>query len=655
MNYRPDIDGLRAISVIAVIIFHTGFSFLSGGFIGVDIFFVISGYLITGLVYKEVTDGTFSYVNFYKRRIARLLPALLITLLFVLLFGFLFYDNREFDNLGKELFFSAFGAANILFSQGINYFAQDDSVRPLIHLWSLGVEEQFYLVWPTLLISLVFLKLRHMLLIVAILFFISLFMAMLTVEEAPMKAYFLPQYRAFELIIGAFTALAMTSNFYKGLSLKIYQKETIAYSALLLIIVPMFFLDKSSTFPGLNTLYPTIGAALLIGFADKTSVSKILSLYPLVFIGLISYPLYLFHQPILSYIHLFELTNNKYIILACVLLLSTLLAWVTYQYLERPVRRIARKKNTSTIFHMSSLVASLVAIATIGMYVAQHNGIGARFKVLNPFAYEVTQHNSESFFQNFEPGVNISKDSSDGDSSGDSSEENKAQVLFIGDSVLQQYVYPLTKALNIKNNKVDSITRGGCVLLKGVDFKDEFSDTPCNELREEVYKLNKQYKYVVISQLWKSYDDQVLNFKTPNANSPHDKWKPFIEATINHFKPMADHVILLGYHLQLEGVEKLKPTTFLTERSYRTHLPELKVVNTEKLVASVSFFDQFKSIEGVTVLHPIEIWLNSHGTFTLHDKKWAFFGDDLHSSNASTTFITGKLKTIESFERLIRL
>ncbi len=163
MNYRPDIDGLRAISVIAVIIFHTGFSFLSGGFIGVDVFFVISGYLITSLVYKEITSGTFSYLTFYKRRIARLLPALIITLILVLGFGFLFYDNREFDNLGKELFFSALGAANILFAQGVNYFAQEDSVRPLIHLWSLGVEEQFYLIWPTLLITLTFFKFRYVL------------------------------------------------------------------------------------------------------------------------------------------------------------------------------------------------------------------------------------------------------------------------------------------------------------------------------------------------------------------------------------------------------------------------------------------------------------------------------------------------------------
>lgn len=640
MNYRPDIDGLRAISVIAVIIFHAGFSFLSGGFVGVDIFFVISGYLITGLVFKEVNAGTFSYLNFYKRRIARLLPALIITLLFVLLFGFLFYDNREFDNLGKELFFSAFGAANILFSQGVNYFAQDDSVRPLIHLWSLGVEEQFYLIWPTLLVLLAFLKLRYILVVVAILFITSLLMAVSSIEADPIKTYFQPQYRAFELIIGAFTALAMTSNFYKELTLKQHQKEVISYIALFLIVFPMFLLSKSSTFPGFNTLYPIVGAALLIAFSNNTSVSKMLALRPLVFIGLISYPLYLYHQPILSYIHLFELTGNKTLILSLTLFLSSLFAWLTYKYIERPIRKIAHKKGTSTFFQMSSLVTSLVAIAFIGIYIAKHDGIGGRFKLLNPFAYEVTQHNTESFFQSFEQGVNVS----DG---------NQAQALFIGDSVLQQYVQPISKALNISNSEVDSITRGGCVLLKGVDFQDEFSDMPCDGLSKEAYKLKKHYKYIIISQLWESYDDQVLNFDRSNAHSKLDKWKPFITNTINHFKPMADHIILIGYHLQLEGVDKLRPNIFLSENTYKSHLSDLKVINTKKLISSVPYFNQFKSVDGVTVLHPVEIWVDGNGTFTLYDKKWSYFSDDIHSSNASTTFVLNKIKAIESFGRIL--
>ena len=135
MKYRKDIDGLRAIAVISVIAFHSGIEAFSGGFVGVDIFFVISGYLITSIIYKDVKDGIFSFRNFFERRAARLLPALFITLAIVLLFGFILFDGRSFDKLGKEVFFSALGAANIHFANGLNYFVQDMTFNPLTHLW----------------------------------------------------------------------------------------------------------------------------------------------------------------------------------------------------------------------------------------------------------------------------------------------------------------------------------------------------------------------------------------------------------------------------------------------------------------------------------------------------------------------------------------
>jgi len=630
MKYRSDIDGIRAISTIAVMAFHSGIDVLSGGYVGVDIFFVISGYLITGMVFDEVKAGTFTYTNFYKRRIARLLPALITTLSLVFIFGFLFYDNNAFDNLGKEIFFSAVGAANILFAQGVNYFAQESSVRPLIHLWSLGVEEQFYLVWPTILILLAYMKYRNILIFLALLFSVSFVMAILSVSDSPITTYFFPQYRAFELILGATTALAIRSNFFAKIKLEYSLNETVAYIFLALMILPMFLLNEDSTFPGVNALYSCVGTALFIGFSYRTTASKILSVKPLVFLGLISYPLYLYHQPIISYIHFFNLTDNVGIIFFIVLFVSIPLSWVTYRYIEKPIRSLAHNKQKSSVIYIAPLAAGLVCFAVVGIYVAKSNGLSERFLIINPFAYEVSKHSESTFHTNFRRGMHVSN-------------KPNNKILFIGDSLLQQYVYPISKTLGIDAKNIDTVTRGGCVLLKDVEFMDKFSDISCNSLRDELYKMTNHYEYVIISQNWDSYDKSILNIGNFDNTQPLNKWVPFINATVEHFKPLANKIIIIGSHLRVEGTSKLRPTIFMSEKAYRVKLGELKVTNLDDMLQSISFFDQWDN--DVIVIHPVYIW-QSKGKFILHDKKWSFFSDSQHASRVSTEYISKQIMGI---------
>ncbi|MFC1775876.1 acyltransferase family protein [Pseudomonadota bacterium] len=634
--YRSDIDGLRAISVMAVIFFHSGVELLSGGYIGVDIFFVISGYLITGLIFEEIKSGNFTYSSFYKRRIARLLPSLLLTLLMVLIFGFIFYDTNAFDSLGKEIFFSAIGAANILFGQGVNYFAQEDSVRPLIHLWSLGVEEQFYLVWPTALLILALFRLRNILLVMGVLFLVSFFLAVVFVDVSPIKTYFYPQYRAFELMLGAFTALGMRSRNFGTLTLSKNKKELISYISLSLIVLPMFLLDKNSTFPGLNTLYPCVGTAMFIAFSDRTSLAKTLSFTPLVLIGLISYPLYLYHQPIVSYLQFFELGPNNLSMLIMVLMLSVPLSWLTYQYIERPIRRKAHKKEKSTNTHIASLVSMLGFFAIAGMFIAKNDGVGARFQLLNPFAYQVTENSATTFHSHFKRGLNVA-------------DTETGKILFIGDSLLQQYVYPLAKALNVDDMEIDTVTRGGCVLLKGVDFRDAFSDISCNDLRRGLYTIDKKYELIVVSQSWDSYQNKVLNMEGSGDSVDLNRWKPFIDDTVSYLRTMSNNIIIIGSHLKVEGTSKLSPTIFLSEDSYRSALAQLKVSNFDDLVKSRTFFDYWQSQEGVSVIHPLDIWSEDQITFMLHNEHWSFFSDSGHASKASTDYLVERLVNFDFY------
>ncbi len=628
IKYRADIDGLRALSVLAVVFFHSGSDFLSGGYIGVDIFFVISGYLITSLLYDEIKAGTFTFAGFYKRRVARLLPALCITLFVVLGFGFVFYDSYAFNNLGKETLFSALGLVNILFAQGVDYFAQEESVRPLIHIWSLGVEEQFYLIWPLILLMMAALTLRNALILVAVLIFSSFYLAVISNETEPVATYFYPQYRAFELLIGAFTALMVRHNRFRELTVSKGTREFISVVAIAMMAIPMLLLSRSSVFPGLNTLWPCVGTALFIAFACNSTISRILSWAPVVFIGLISYPLYLYHQPVISYLHLFSFGGNSFFVMLISLLIATPLAWLTYKYIEKPLRKMAHNKDKPAAIYIFPLISCLALLAVAGTLVAKSDGFEARFKLLNPFAYEVSQHNTLTFADNFKRGFNVAA-------------EDSGRILFIGDSLLQQYVYPISRALGIATGEVDTVTRGGCVLLKGVQFKDEFADISCNDLRDRLYKLQKQYDYVVISQSWNGYDSSILN---SSDKDPLKKWQPFLKDTIDYFKPFAGNIIVIGSHLYVTGTADLRPTMFLSRESYLAGLDGLKVVNQSDMEATRWFFEQWRD-DSVTVLHPLDLWLD-RGSFVLHDNNWSYFVDTYHISRVSTEYVIRRLDEI---------
>ncbi|MFC3105695.1 acyltransferase family protein [Salinisphaera aquimarina] len=628
MTYRADIDGLRGVAVLAVVLFHSGFDCFSGGYVGVDVFFVISGYLITGVVATEVDAGTFSFASFYRRRVARLFPALIVTLIAVLVFGFFFYSADGFDYLGKSVFFSSFGAANLLYAQGVDYFAQDESVRPLIHLWSLGVEEQFYLLWPLLLVVSAQWAYRWRLCATLVILVASLLWAISNYALSPTETYFLPQFRAFELLIGAAVALIVNKGYAGNMLERSLVRNVVSSIGVGLVIFPMFVLSRDSVFPGVNALWPCFGAASLIMTSERSMIARMLGWRPLVLIGLISYPLYLYHEPVISALKYFDEEINSYVLLVSTLLISAPASWVTYKYLEQPIREGVRSRGQRRRVLLVALVSGLLVSAICGAVVAKTNGLADRFKVLNQFAYEVTQQGNSEFSHIFKRGIDVRAGAD-------------SEVLFFGDSVLQQYVIPISKALGVPLGRVDTITRGGCVLLKGAEFRDKFSDISCDSLRKELFSQKKHYRYVVFSQAWALYDGQVTNMREPSEDSPLYKWLPFIKATIDEFRRQGSKVIIIGAHPEIQGTKRLAPQLFLTRSDYRNGLATLRLANDKYLKASLPFFTEIASTEGVCALNPIEIWGEPEPT--IHNGQWSFFKDRHHLTRSGAQYLTNSL------------
>ena len=616
--------------MLVVVFFHAGVISFSGGFVGVDVFFVISGYLISTLILDEIHSGNFSYSSFYKRRAARLLPALLITLIMVLLFGLFFYDNKALDNLGKETLFSAFGLANILFAQGTNYFAQEGAVRPLIHLWSLGVEEQFYFIWPTVLLLLLKFFNRHLPAILTTITLVSFALACFTVERDPVAAYFYPQYRAFELMIGAITALLMN---HKKLDCNQTIRECIMLMALAMIILPVFLLSEASTFPGIHTLWPCLGTAIFILSGKDSRLSKPFTSQVMVMIGLISYPLYLFHQPFISWMNFFNVTDASIKLAALTLIICTPAAWCTYQFVEKPIRLSVKQADNKSLASLFILIIMVVLIGLAGLMLAKTNGFGARLKYLNPFAHEVSLKQETTFHNNFKRGFYVSGNI------------NK-KILFIGDSLLQQYVYPIMNAFDAEADEIDIVSRGGCVLLNEVEFIDTFSDISCNKLREKLYRLDHSYDYVVISQFWDSYKQNVRNFPEQAESDSFEKWMPFLKTTTKHFQAKGSKVLIIGQHPRVSGTKAFKPGVFLKKRDYLDNLEQLQVTNEKSLQASVKSFEPFSLEHNVIMLHPLDIWRVQPSDYELHNGEWSYFYDGKHFSSVADDFVETRIRQI---------
>ena len=367
MPYRPDIDGLRALAVIGVILFHADLG-LSGGFVGVDVFFVISGFLITSLILKDIKSNQFSLSGFWERRARRIFPALYVITITTIVLSYLFLLPKDFEILGGSVIGLSFFSSNIFFWKNTNsYFSGSAEEMPLLHTWSLSLEEQFYIIVP--IVFLLFFKWRQfdkLFWVISVVTLLSLLISIVGTTHYESASFYLLPTRAWELGAGSIIATSRP--------IKSYRLRTIfSVLGILSILFSFILYDRSSSFPGLSAVPPVLGAALIIwsgvGFGEISRlpvVLKVLSIRPLVFIGLLSYSLYLWHWPLLALNEYMVIGRDSNLVKLTIVLVSFLLSIISWKYIEQPIRKKKIACSRFSIFSLSAVgLISLVGFSAI--------------------------------------------------------------------------------------------------------------------------------------------------------------------------------------------------------------------------------------------------------------------------------------------------
>jgi len=369
MKYRPEIDGLRAVAVVPVILFHAGFTTFNGGFVGVDVFFVISGYLITSLIIGDLATGTFSLAEFYERRARRILPALFLVMLCAIPFAWQWMLPGQFKDFIQSLIATATFSSNVLFWSETDYFAGPAAAKPLLHTWSLAIEEQFYILFPVLLMILWKFARRAPAILLSILAIVSFATSVWMTYNFPSAAFYLLPFRAWELLIGALCAIHLARET-PALSLAL--RQTLGASGLALIVAAIFLYDPNWPFPGYWAALPAVGTALLILFATSgTLTNRLLCSAALPKIGLISYSAYLWHHPIFAFLRLRMLAEPSHTHYIAAILATFALAYLTWKYVETPFRNrrnpLPFLRNPRQVLIVTT--GSIAAVAAFGLLV----------------------------------------------------------------------------------------------------------------------------------------------------------------------------------------------------------------------------------------------------------------------------------------------
>lgn len=498
LKYRSDIDGLRALAVLSVVIFHINKEWLPGGFIGVDIFFVISGFLITGILHREISEGSFSYISFYNRRIKRILPTFFFVVISTSILSALVMLPNDFlyymKSVGSTLVFSS----NMFFGFAVDYFSPNTEEYPLLHTWSLAVEEQYYILFPIALIVLskIFRGGRYVvysLLIACITSIIISCLLPLFPSWIKYNYYWLPS-RTYELMIGSIAAIAS-----RGKNTISENGWILSASGMAMIVISLIFIKENPEFPGYIAMIPCIGTALILlsGGREAGAVNKILSLKPIVFVGLISYSLYLWHWPILAvmrYISNDGTLNNSQIVIAVAVMF--VMSYATWKFIENPVRKSDMGLIKSSVLYYF-IPALVLGVVTYGAIVT--DGYPQRYGAKNDQMKKETTYMVTPFCHNREIG-----DCTFGD------KNKKPNTYMIGDSHAGHYSAMMDEfgkkiGFSFVEKSVDACYP---LLDVGGQFpsnKEPFYTYLCPQLIKKASVEYKKYKNIVFAGVWSEH------------------------------------------------------------------------------------------------------------------------------------------------------
>jgi len=607
--YRPDIDGLRALAIVAVLLYHAEVTFFAGGFVGVDVFFVISGFLITSLIRSELGAGRFSLLLFYERRIRRIFPALFLMLaaVTVLAVGVLFPSDLE--NYAGSLIATTGFASNFYFWDRSGYFDPAANTNALLHTWSLAVEEQFYLVFPPLALWLARKGRRHQVFIIGALLAASLGASIWAVREAPLSAFYLLPFRMWELLIGATLAIWTLSPPSNRLA-----REGLAATGLFLVVGSTFVLTRDM-FPGEKALAPCVGAALLIfcNVDGRTAVARVLSARPFVMVGLISYSLYLWHWPLLVIARYWTLRSLTPLETTAVLAASVILAALSWTYVERPFR--ARERIGRPVVARSAIAAIGLA-AAVGAIQIYGQGFPERYSPDIRALLVASSDRDPELSRCFDPepaDVQMKRLCHIG-----AGATAMPSVLVWGDSHADALLPAVDTALREKNLTGYMAGHGSCLPIVGLASSRSII---CGAFNDEVLRLAIQepaIRDIILIANWANYtegftygdpsDTLVLSDGTSNAGSLEQNKAIFaqgLEKTVAVLVGSGKRVLIVAGVPEVgvpvpEALARVRVAS--VEQDIR---PTLEAYLARQAFAN-SVFESLRAKFGITVLHPHE-------------------------------------------------